>query len=86
MQNLLILCKIYFSIGWNIVRCIGNSVFYRKCTKLIVSLICVSKPKTTLIMKQREYIFLTATYPWFIYTTKYLLTNFSATVFVKSKR
>ena len=32
-------------------RCIGNSVFYRKCTKLIVFLIRVPKPKTTLIMK-----------------------------------
>ena len=37
-------------------RCIGNSIFYRKCTKLIVFLIRVSKPKTTFIMKQREYL------------------------------
>ena len=29
--------------------------FYRKCTKLIVSLIRVLKIKTTIIMKQREY-------------------------------
>ena len=55
MQNLLILCKIYFSIGLNIVRCIGNGIFYRKCTKLIVYLIRMPKLKTTLIIKQRDY-------------------------------
>ena len=49
-------CKIYFSTGWNMVRCIGNSVFYGKCTKLIVSLIRVPKPKTTLIMKHMKYL------------------------------
>ena len=37
------------------VRCIDNSVFYRKNIKLIISLIRMPKSKTTLIMKQESH-------------------------------